>query len=280
MLVSQVSKPAVSPTSKSAALNIITGSELTTVWTPPMTTTSSPPRQPVFVTTRWSVVLAAGRSDTTHSRDALARLCQTYWYPLYAYVRRRGHNADEAQDLTQEFFARLLEKHSIASADPGRGRFRSFILTALNNFLAQEWEKARAQKRGGGAELFSLDLARAEDRYDLEPAILETPDKDFDKKWALALLETVMLQLEHEYKTEGKSDVFNALKQTLAGSRESQPYADLAKQLNTTEAAIKVTVHRLRKRYRELLQNEIANTVSSPEEIKEEMRHLFAALVG
>ncbi|MGZ5568938.1 MAG: RNA polymerase sigma factor [Limisphaerales bacterium] len=245
-----------------------------------MTTTSSPPRQPVFVTTRWSVVLAAGRSDTTHSRDALARLCQTYWYPLYAYVRRRGHNADEAQDLTQEFFARLLEKHSIASADPGRGRFRSFILTALNNFLAQEWEKARAQKRGGGAELFSLDLARAEDRYDLEPAILETPDKDFDKKWALALLETVMLQLEHEYKTEGKSDVFNALKQTLAGSRESQPYADLAKQLNTTEAAIKVTVHRLRKRYRELLQNEIANTVSSPEEIKEEMRHLFAALVG
>jgi RNA polymerase sigma factor (sigma-70 family) len=237
-------------------------------------------RRPVFVTTRWSVVLAAGRSDTTRSRDALARLCQTYWYPLYAYARRRGYSAHDAQDLTQEFFARLLEKQSLAAADPERGRFRSFILAAMNNFLAQEWEKARAKKRGGGVELISLDLAQAEQRYDLEPATSETPDKDFDKKWALALLESVMVQLECEYVRESKAELFTALKQTLTGSRESQPYAELAVTLGMNEGAIKVVVHRLRKRYRELLQDEIANTVSSTEEIKEEMRHLFAALTG
>lgn len=245
-----------------------------------MSTSAPEVRQRVFVTTHWSVVLAAGRSDTTRSRDALARLCQTYWYPLYSYVRRRGYSAHDAQDLTQAFFAHILEKQSIISADPERGRFRSFILTAMNNFLGQEWEKSRAQKRGGGSEIFSLDLAIAEQRHDLEPSTSETPDKDFDKKWALALLETVMTQLEAEYKRENKSDLFNALKQTLTGSRESQPYVDLAKQLNTTETAIKVTVHRLRKRYRELLQSEIANTVDSADDVKEEMRHLFAALVG
>jgi RNA polymerase sigma-70 factor (ECF subfamily) len=245
-----------------------------------MSTSAPAIKQPVFVTTRWSVVLTAGRNDTTGSRDALARLCQTYWYPLYAYVRRRGYSAHDAQDLTQEFFALIVEKQSLASADPNRGRFRSFILTAMSNFLRQEWGKARAQKRGGGSELISLDLAHAEQRYDLEPATSETPDKDFDKKWALALLESVMFQLESEYKRENKSDVFTALKQTLTGSRESQPYADLAKSLAMNEGAIKVAVHRLRKRYRELLQNEIANTVSSTEEIKEEMRHLFTALVA
>jgi RNA polymerase sigma factor (sigma-70 family) len=247
-----------------------------------VSTTDAPAqvRRPVFVTTHWSIVLAAGRSDTTRSRDALARLCQTYWYPLYAYVRRRGYSAHDAQDLTQSFFAHMLEKQSIIAADPERGRFRSFILTAMNNFLAQEWQKSRAQKRGGGSEVFSLDLAQAEQRYDLEPATSETPDKDFDKKWALALLESVMAQLEADYKQENKTDLFNALKQTLTGSRESQPYAELAKQLDMSEAAIKVAVHRLRKRYRELLQSEIANTVSSPQDIKEEMRQLFAALVG
>jgi RNA polymerase sigma factor (sigma-70 family) len=245
-----------------------------------MSTSAPEVRQPVFVTTHWSVVLAAGRSETTRSRDALARLCQTYWYPLYANVRRRGYSAHDAQDLTQEFFARLLEKQSIASADPQRGRFRSFILTAMNNFLAQEWEKSRAIKRGGGSEMFSLDLARAEEHYDLEPCTSETPDKDFDKKWAVALLESVMTQLEAEYKREEKGDLFDALKQTLTGSRESQPYAELAKTLSMNEGAVKVAVHRLRKRYRDLLQAEIANTVSSPEEIKEEMRHLFSALTG
>ncbi len=246
-------------------------------------TTSSwnkPSRNAAFVTTHWSVVLTAGRSDTTRARDALARLCQTYWYPLYAYVRRRGYSAPDAEDLTQGFFARLLERESLASADPGQGQFRSFLLTAMNHFLIGEWEKARAQKRGGGRELLSLELAAAEKRYDLDQADDSTPDKLFDKQWALTLLEKVVGRLEDEYRHEDKAELFVALKETLAGSRESQPYAVLAARLGMTEGAIKVAVHRLRKRYRELLQAEIADTVTSPEEAEEEMRHLFQALVG
>ncbi len=238
------------------------------------------PHRPVFVTTHWSVVLTAGRSDTTHARAALEKLCQTYWYPLYAYVRRRGYNAADAEDLTQGFFARLLDRHSLASADPGRGRFRSFILTAMNHFLATEWEKARAEKRGGGRSILSLELAAAERRYDLEPADNSSPDKVFDKQWALALLTEVVSRLEDEYRREGKAALFTALKETLAGTRESQPYAVLAARLGMNEGAVKVAVHRLRKRYRELLQAEIANTVASPEEAEEEMKHLFRALAG
>jgi DNA-directed RNA polymerase specialized sigma24 family protein len=152
-----------------------------------------------FLTTHWSVVLAAGRSDSTRAQNALARLCQTYWYPIYAYVRRRGHSPHDAQDLTQEFFAQLLERHSVASADPNRGRFRSFLLTAVDHFLVHEWQKVHAQKRGGGRQILSLDLALAEQRYDLEPADTATPDKLFDKHWAGALLEEVLSQLEAEY---------------------------------------------------------------------------------
>jgi len=152
-----------------------------------------------FLTTHWSVVLAAGRSDSTRAQNALARLCQTYWYPLYAHVRRRGHSPHDSQDLTQEFFARLLERHSLASADPTRGRFRSFLLSALDHFLAHEWQKVCAQKRGGGRQILSLDLALAEQRYDLEPADTATPDKLFDKHWAVAMLEEVLSQLEAEY---------------------------------------------------------------------------------
>ena len=237
-------------------------------------------RRPAFVTTHWSVVLKAGRSDTTQARDSLAKLCQTYWYPLYAYVRRRGHSADDAQDLTQEFFARLLELQSLASADPSRGRFRSFMLTAMNNFLAGEWKKQHAQKRGGGREVLSLDLAAAEQRYDLEPAVNATPDKAFDKQWAMTLLAKVLDQLEAEYRGEGKGDLFDALKQTLMGTRETQPYAVLATALGIQEGAVRVAVHRLRKRYRELLEAEIANTVDSPEEAQEELRHLSQALTA
>ncbi len=233
-----------------------------------------------FVTTHWSVVLVAGRSDSTRARNALARLCQTYWYPLYAYVRRRGHSAHDAQDLTQEFFARLLERHTLASADPNRGRFRSFLRSAMNHFLAHEWEKARAQKRGGGCPILSLDLARAEQRYDLEPADNSTPDKLFDKHWASALLEEVLNQLEAEYQQAGKAELFAALKQTLTGTRESQPYAVLATSLGMNEAAVKVAVHRLRKRYRELLRVEITNIVADPEQADDEVRHLFTALAG
>ena len=233
-----------------------------------------------FLTTHWSVVLVAGHTDSTRAQNALARLCQTYWYPLYAYVRRRGHSAPDAQDLTQEFFARLLERHTIASADPNRGRFRSFLLATLNHFLAHEWEKDCAQKRGGGQQLLSLDLALAEQRYGLEPADNATPDKLFDKHWATALLEQVLSQLEAEYQQAGRAQLFAALKQTLTGTRESHPYAELATRLGMNEAAVKMAVHRLRKRYRELLRAEIANSIADPEQAEDELRHLFAALAS
>jgi RNA polymerase sigma factor (sigma-70 family) len=238
----------------------------------------SPPRRPVFVTTRWSVVLRAGRNDTTRARDALARLCQSYWFPLYSYVRRRGYSAHDAEDLTQDFFARLLERQSLARADPGRGRFRSFILTAMNHFLATEWQKTQTQKRGGRCEVLSLDLAGAEQRYGLEPADQSSPDKAFDKQWALALLDEVVNRLEAEYRQEGRAGLFSSLKQTLTGTRETQPYAVLATRLGLSEGAVKAAVHRLRRRYRELLQSEIADTVAAPGEVNEELRHLFQAL--
>jgi RNA polymerase sigma-70 factor (ECF subfamily) len=233
-----------------------------------------------FVTTHWSVVLAAGRTDSTRSQNALARLCQTYWYPLYAYVRRRGQSPHDAQDLTQEFFARLLERHTLATADPNRGRFRSFLLSTMNHFLSHEWDKLRAQKRGGGHQILSLDLARAEERYDLEPADNSSPDKLFDKQWATALLEEVLNQIEAEYQQSGKAELFAALKQTLTGTRESQPYAVLAAHLGMNEGAVKVAVHRLRKRYRQLLRVEISNVVADPEQADDELRHLFTALAG
>ncbi|HYG33252.1 MAG TPA: sigma-70 family RNA polymerase sigma factor [Clostridia bacterium] len=232
-----------------------------------------------FVTTHWSVVLAAGQTDVTRAQTALARLCQTYWYPLYAYVRRRGYSPHDAQDLTQAFFEHLLERHALASADPARGRFRSFILTALNHFLASEWTKAHAQKRGGDHQFISLDLAAAEKRYDLEPVDTSSPDKLFDKQWALTLLDEVLNRLEAEYQQNGKADLFAVLKQTLTGASDSQPYALLATKLSMNENTVKVAVHRLRKRYRELLRIEISNTVADPGEADEELRELFNVLV-
>jgi RNA polymerase sigma-70 factor (ECF subfamily) len=238
------------------------------------------PQRPVFATTRWSVVLAAGRSNTTHARAALEKLCRIYWYPLYAYVRRRGHSPEDAQDLTQEFFAQLLERQSLAKADSNRGRFRSFLLTAMNHFLADEWKKAHAEKRGGGRQMLSLDLAAAEKRFDLEPVDNSAPDKIFEKQWALTLLDEVLNRLEREYQSEGKMDLFAALKQTLMGKRESQPYAELAAGLDMNESAVKVAVHRLRKRYRELVRDEIAGTLDRPQDVEEEMRHLFNVLAN
>ena len=246
----------------------------------PTQNTSFAPVNPraVFATTHWSVVMLAARRDTTRARDALARLCQTYWYPLYAYVRRRGYPVHDAQDLTQAFFTRLLERHSLASADPERGRFRSFILVAMNHFLAGEWKKGRAQKRGGGCEKLSLDWAAAEQRYDLEPATHAAPDKLFEKQWALTLLSEVISRLEREYHSAGKAGLFAALKHTLIGLRDSHPYAELAVALDLNESAVKVAVHRLRKRYRELIQAEIAETLYDPQEVDAEMRHLFQVL--
>jgi RNA polymerase sigma-70 factor (ECF subfamily) len=235
-------------------------------------------REPAFVTTHWSVVVAAGRSDTTRARHALGKLCQTYWYPLYAYVRRRGYSAHDSQDLTQEFFTQLLARESLTAANPDKGRFRSFLLTSLNHFLINEWNKRRSRKRGGNCPTFSLDWAAAEERYDLEPIDDTTPDKLFEKQWALALLNEVLNQLEAEHRLSDKIKLFTALRETLLGSRESQPYEKLATELSLTEGAIKVAVHRLRKRYRELIRAEISHTLDQTENIEEEMRRLFKAL--
>jgi RNA polymerase sigma factor (sigma-70 family) len=237
-------------------------------------------QSPAFVTTHWSVILLAGRNDTERAREAMARLCRAYWYPLYAYVRRRGRSPHDAQDLTQAFFARLLERHSLAAADPAKGRFRSYILAAMKNFLADKWSKTQAHKRGGGTETVSLDWTSAEQRYRLEPADHAAPDKLFDRQWAVALLDAAMSRLEAEHRQEDKADTFAALRPTLIGERAAQPYAELAARFGTSEGAVKVAVHRLRKRYRALLRAEIASTVSTPEEVDAEMRHLFSSLSG
>jgi RNA polymerase sigma-70 factor (ECF subfamily) len=236
--------------------------------------------QAAFCTTHWSVVLAVRKADSPQAREALARLCQTYWYPLYAYVRRRGYPAHDAQDLTQTFFERLLGRESLATATPARGKFRTFMLTSMQYFLASEWKHRRAQKRGGGCELLSLDWAAAEARFDLEPATHASPDRLFEKQWALTVLAEVLSRLEREYQSEGNTALFAALKQTLMGLRESQPYAELALKLGISESAVKVSVHRLRKRYRDLIRAEIGSTLEDPREVEEELRHLFQALAG
>jgi RNA polymerase sigma-70 factor (ECF subfamily) len=223
-------------------------------------------------------VLLAGRNDTARARTALAKLCRTYWYPLYAYVRRRGHSPHDAQDLTQDFFAHLLEHQALAKADPARGRFRSFMLAVMKNFLASARDFANAQKRGGGVPLFSLDLALAEQRFAQEPADATAPDKLFDRQWALAMLDGVLARLEQEYRRENKGELFANLKDTLTGARATQPYAELAVRLGLSESAVKVTVHRLRLRYRALLQAEIAQTVATPADADAEMRHLLDSL--
>jgi RNA polymerase sigma factor (sigma-70 family) len=233
-----------------------------------------------FAATHWSVVLTAGRSDTTRAHDALATLCRTYWYPLYAYVRRRGHSPEDAQDLTQEFFARLLEKNWVGNADQRKGKFRSFLLSAMNHFLADEWDKARAQKRGGGVKPVPLQFDTAETRYGLEPADPVTPEQSFERRWALTLLDAVLQRLKAEYEQEGKADLFAVLNPCLVGDRTSQPYAELGAKLGVSEGAVKAAVHRLRQRYRQLLRDEIAQTVAEPGEVDEELHHLFAVLAG
>lgn len=234
-----------------------------------------------FVTTHWSVVLAAGRSaDTTHARDALARLCQTYWHPLYAYVRRLGNSPHDAQDLTQEFFARLLAKNYLAAADESRGRFRSYLLASFKHFLANEWDKAHAQKRGGGLIPISIDVAAAETSCHaaFEPADPATAEKIFERRWALTLLDNVLRRLRNEYVESGREELFDELKPTLTEASRSVKYAEIALRLDSTEGAVKVAVHRLRHQYRELLRAEIAETVSGPQEVEDELRNLFAAL--
>ncbi len=240
---------------------------------------ASGPRQ--FATTQWSMVIAAGRNDTVRSQAALGRLCSIYWYPLYAFVRRQGVTAADAQDITQSFFARLIEKQDLADVDRAKGKFRSFLLAAMKNFLSNEWDKARAKKRGGGEKNFtSLDAKSAETRYHLEPADTMTADKVFERQWALTLLDEVLKRVREEYAADGKEALFEQLKPTLTGEKTAAPYSEIATKLGMSEGAVKVAVHRLRHCYRDTLRAEIAATVVDPGEVDEELRHLFAALSG
>lgn len=224
------------------------------------------------------MVLNASGPDTAQAQEALTRLCETYWYPLYAFVRRGGRSPEDAQDLTQEFFAQLLANHWVARVDRHKGRFRSFLLMVMKRFLAKEWEKARTLKRGGLTSPLSLQLDTAEGRYSKEPSDTRTPEQVYERHWALTLLGTVLQRLRLEYQESGKDRLFEKLEPTLVGSRETQPYALLACELGMTEGAVKVAVFRLRERYRDCLKEEIAQTVALPAEVDEELRHLCRVL--
>jgi RNA polymerase sigma factor (sigma-70 family) len=238
------------------------------------------PTAQLFATTHWSVVLQAGENDSPQAAEALTRLCRAYWYPLYAYVRRQGHAFADAQDLTQEFFARLLERKYLRLADRNRGRFRTFLLTSLKHFLINEWNKANREKRGGGRQVISLDAEQTETRFRAEPADDRSPDKAFERRWAMVLLERVLDQLQAEFAATGRTQLFEELKFCLTGEESDSSYIELGRRLGMTEGSLKVTVHRLRGRYRELLREEISRTVQDPEAIDDEMRDLFAALRG
>jgi RNA polymerase sigma-70 factor (ECF subfamily) len=231
----------------------------------------------MFATTRWTLIATAAGDDSPAARQALADLCQSYWYPLYAYVRRRGHDHHQAQDLTQAFFARLLEKNDLTAADRTRGRFRSFLLTACQHFLANQHDFETARKRGGGRAHLAIDFESADGRYTAEPAHDETPERLFDRRWALELLDQSLAELRQEYDESGRGKLFDALKGCLAGGAELA-YAELARGLEMTEGAVKVAVHRLRQRYRDRLRAAIAETVEKPEDVDDEVRDLFAAL--
>lgn len=233
-----------------------------------------------FAATHWSVVLTARGGDSTRARAALEALCQTYWYPLYAFARRMGQSPHDAEDSVQGFFAICLEKNYLAAAEQAKGRFRSFLLLALKRFLAKERDKSRARKRGGGQRPIALDGLSAEQRYALEPAEQLSADILFERRWALTLLEQVLSRLREELAAAGRLGAFGQLKEFLLAGGRGTSYKELAAQLGTSEGAVKVGVHRLRQRYRELLEEEIANTVTSPKEVEEERRYLLAVLSG
>jgi len=213
----------------------------------------------------------------TAARRAMGELVQTYWFPLYAYLRRRGSAPAQAEDLVQGFFARLLEKDALAMVDRERGKFRSFLLASLQNFLANEWDKSRAAKRGGGAEIVALDALEAEARYAAEPVDSMTPERVFERRWALAVLDQVLARLREDYAQRDQAEIFAALEHVLtAGDGES--YGEIGRRLGMTESAVKVAAHRLRRRYRELLREEIAQTVSQPDLVEEEIKQLLASL--
>ena len=231
-----------------------------------------------FTTTHWSVVVAAGKAASPQATAALETLCRTYWFPLYAYLRRRGYRAEDAQDLTQDFFARLLQKNLPAQADHTRGKFRSFLLLTLNHFLADQREKAAARKRGGERVLLSLDIEAPEERYQLEPADETTPEKLFDRQWALTVLDQARERLRLEYVTDGKAGTYAVLQAFEPGEQKTLTYAQAADRLGVSESALKSMIHRLRRRHRELVREQIAQTVSTASEIDEELRHLIAVI--
>lgn len=230
-----------------------------------------------FRTTHWSVVIEAG-SNTEAGRSALETLCRHYWYPLYAFVRRRGHDPAEAEDLTQGFFARLLASDGLAGLSQERGRFRTFLLAALKHFLANEWDRANRLKRGGGRTILSLDELDPEARLAVEPASTASDEVQFDRQWARTLTAEVMERLRSEAEQDGTLERFAALKVFLASEPSGESYGALAVRLGLSVAAVKSAIHRLRRRYGQLLRQHVANTVRAPAEVEDEIRHLFAAL--
>ncbi len=233
-----------------------------------------------FATTHWSVVLAAGHTSIPGAGDALEKLCRSYWHPLYGYLRRLGHSQHDAQDLTQEFLARVLERKLLRVADPVRGRFRSFLLGTLKHFLSDERKKARAQKRGSGHQPLSLDVELAEQQHNLEPATDRTPETLFDRRWALTVMERTVARLREEYVAADRGKLFDELKPFQPGEEAVQSYAEVAARLGLSESAVKSAIWRLRQRHRDLLREEIAHTVAAPAEVDEEIRYLLSVLGG
>jgi DNA-directed RNA polymerase specialized sigma24 family protein len=236
-------------------------------------------RSAAFVTTHWSVVLASANQDSPQARAALEQLCRTYWYPLYTYVRRRGYNHEDAQDLTQGFLLRWLEHKSFARADARNGRLRSFLLAGLNHFLSDQWDRASAQKRGGGQPtLFPMDTQWADERYRLEPVDDHSPEKLYDRRWALTLLDRVLARAEQEFREGGRLDLFQRLRVFLIAGTGEESYAEVAAELGMSREAVKKAVQRMRHRYYELFRGEVAQTVADPSEVEEELRYLCAAI--
>lgn len=237
-----------------------------------------PQSERAFHTTHWSVVLAARQQEGTVGREALAKLCSTYWYPLYGFVRGRGCSPQDAEDLTQEFFYQFLQKNSLFGVSPSAGKFRSFLLACLKNFLIHQWERAHAKKRGGGMAPIPLDSLEAETRLSIEPAEQSTPEVLFEKRWALTVLENTVKALQHEYAARNKAEIFESLRGFLPGSQGSESRAELAAKAGISIGAVDVAVHRLRQRFGALLREQVAQTVSSEAEVDEELRYLMSVV--
>ena len=242
------------------------------------THSAAPDSHARFVTTHWSMVLAAGAPNASQHQEALETLCRAYWFPLYAYLRRRGHNTHQAEDHTQAFFIRLFEKGSLARADAARGKFRTFLLSSLKNFLSDEWDREQALKRGGHWQALPFDAADAETRYASETSTDLTAEKQFEKSWALTVLQRAFTRLQSEYADTNRLRLFDLLKERLTGDQDCLPYGSIAGALDMTEVAVKSAAYRLRQRYADLVRSEIAQTCGSPDEIEDELNTMFAAL--